>query len=92
MESSRMRKTKGYLPDHPVEVGTSKNLPTLRISENDLPEIKNWKVGSKYKLTIEVEQIELRKVEYAQGEPIVARFRVTKIKSNPGVKGKKGYA
>lgn len=33
--------------------------PTLRLDSSVLPAIKNWKVGSKYKLVLEVQQTSL---------------------------------
>lgn len=37
---------------------------TLRISSEELPEIKNWKIGKKYKLEVEVEMVSVRKPDY----------------------------
>lgn len=34
---------------------------TIRFDEDDLPEIKSWRVGGKYKLTMEVEQTSMSK-------------------------------
>ena len=34
--------------------------PTLRLSTDELPEIKKWKVGDTYKLIVEVEQKSMR--------------------------------
>lgn len=94
MHSDRMRKTKGYMPDMPMAAEAKPMLPTFNLSEKDLPEVKDWKVGKTYHLEMEVEQIETRKEEYAEGEPIVARFRIVKIKSESdnSEHGKKGYA
>lgn len=36
---------------------SNKKYPTfIRLDEDDLPELKKWKVGGKYTLTLEVEQ------------------------------------
>lgn len=70
-------------------------LPSFSLTVKDLPEIKNWKVGNKYKLEIEVEQTSMAKEEYMQDQPLTARFRITKIKANEEdeetKRGKKGY-
>ena len=38
-------------------------LPSFRLTEKDLPEIKDWKVGKRYHLEMEVEQVEVSKDE-----------------------------
>lgn len=41
--------------DSPAQ--SDKKYPTfIRLDEDDLPELKKWKVGGKYTLTVEVEQ------------------------------------
>ena len=62
--------------------GSATNLPSFSLTEKDLPEIKEWKVGKRYKLEMEVEQVEISKDEYALGTPIRARFRIHKIKND----------
>lgn len=58
---------------------------TIRLDEDDLPEIKNWKVGGKYKLTVDVEQTSMSKGnEYGEADskekPMVrATFKVISI-------------
>ena len=54
-------------------------LPSFRLTEKDLPEIKDWKVGKRYHLEMEVEQVEVSKDEYTLDTPISARFRIHKI-------------
>ena len=39
----------------------NKPQPSVSLSEDDLPEIKGWKVGSKYYIVLEVEQTRLSK-------------------------------
>lgn len=34
---------------------------TLELKESQLPQIKSWKVGGKYKIVVEVEQTSIRK-------------------------------
>lgn len=70
-------------------------LPTFNLTEKDLPEIKEWKVGKKYKLEIEVEQIAVSKNEYGKS-PMTARFRIHKVGekellSDEEKAGRKGY-
>ena len=82
--------SKGYMIDSP-----SRMLPSFSLTAKDLPEIKNWSVGKKYKLEIEVEQVSMAKDEYMQDQPLTARFRILKIKSETEdeetKKAKKGY-
>ena len=83
--------TKGHMtPDMPM-----RELPSFSLTEKDLPAIKNWQVGKKYKLEIEVEQVSLSKDEYMMGEPISARFKIHKVKDNSPneeeEKAKKGH-
>lgn len=64
--------------------------PTLRLTSDDLPAIKNWSVGKKYTLKLEVEQTSMRQgneYEYEIGESdakdkISATFKVTGIESS----------
>lgn len=51
---------------------------TFSLDEQELPDIKQWKVGGKYTITMEVEQISLDKgvgLEEGKG-PLQARFKV----------------
>lgn len=54
-----------------LEIGKPSKYPvTIRLDEDDLPELTKWKVGGKYKLTMEVEQISMSKGdEYGEMEP-----------------------
>lgn len=56
--------------------------PMLSLDEKDLPEIKDWKVGGKYKLVMTVEQIHASQGdEYGEGKksPMRARFKVLNV-------------
>ena len=68
-----------------------KMMPTVSLDADDLPEIKDWKVGGKYKLELEVEQVSASKDDYMmEGEkkhPMTARFRIIKVKSASGDNG-----
>lgn len=54
--------------------------PTIDFSETDLPEIKNWTIDGKYKLTIEVEMRGINEREHGNDKgKKFASFRVTKV-------------
>lgn len=85
-----LRATKGHLTETPMST-----LPSFNLDAKDLPAIKNWKVGSRYKLGIEVEQVSMSKDEYREGQ-ITSRFRIRKLKdlshsSHKEKKGRRGY-
>lgn len=58
-----------------------KMLPTIRLSEDDLPAIKDWKVGDKHQIIIDVEQVSMRQGdEYGMGttdKKVYATFNIT---------------
>lgn len=62
-------------PSKPMEMK-----PTLQLGEKDLPAIKDWKVGGKYKIVVEVEQTRLSKGEYDfdESSELKASFKVLK--------------
>ncbi len=64
--------TKGMM----IPESSDRILPSFSLTEKDLPEIKKWMVGGKYKLEIEVEQIASEKSEYMTGQPLTSRFRI----------------
>jgi hypothetical protein len=52
--------------------------PSITFDVKELPEIKDWKIGGKYKLLLDVEEVSMSKDEY---EPrLTARFKVMKVK------------
>ena len=63
--------------------------PTLRLSSDDLATIKNWSVGKKYKLELEVEQTSMRQGEEFEFEigdsegrdKINATFKIISVKA-----------
>ncbi len=57
--------------------------PTLHLSAEDLPEIKDWKVGGKYRVVVDVEMVRASKgeYEYDQDKRLQAAFRVSKAKA-----------
>ncbi len=75
-----------------------RELPRVTFTAEDIPEIKNWSVGGKYRLEMEVEQVAAEKDRYGYDEgknqPLTATFKVTAVKAvsksekenNPGPK------
>lgn len=61
--------------------------PTLRLSTDNIPEIKNWKVGGEYKIILTVKQKSMRQGnEFEYGEPgenkeIYATFEINDAKA-----------
>jgi hypothetical protein len=89
---NKMRKVKGESPmmghDMPAY------LPSFSMTEKDLPEIKDWQVGKKYKLQIEVEMVSSSKNEYGK-TGLEARFKIHKVgtkdmMSEKEMEGRKG--
>ena len=63
-------------------------LPTFTISEDLLPEVKTWKVGKKYHILLEVEQIAQLKGDQhieEKDKKFEGRFRII---SGKGLSGK----
>lgn len=59
-------------------------LPTVHLTDEDLPEIKDWKVGEKYTLVMEVEELSMRQGNEWQGadekdKRIHATFKITSV-------------
>lgn len=69
-----LKGTMGHMP--------KRMLPSFSLSQEDLPAIKKWTVGKKYTLEIEVEQVSMEKDEYMPGKPMMARFRIVKVKES----------
>lgn len=60
--------------------------PTFDLDSEDLPELENWKVGEKYVLVMEVEQMSMRQGKDWQGatdekndKKVRATFKVLKV-------------
>ena len=69
-----------YGPD--TDGNNLRRLPTFYISEDDLPEIKDWPVGGKYILLQHVELVEMRKEEMGPMKgKLIGRFAISKIMS-----------
>lgn len=54
-------------------------LPQISFDEKQLPEIKKWEVGKKYKINLEVELIGLSKDEYKINTPLRGSFKIFKV-------------
>ena len=57
---------------------SARMLPSFSLTEKDLPAIRNWQVGKKYKLEVEVEQVSMSKDEYGKS-PMTAHFKIHKV-------------
>lgn len=65
-----------------VSVHEMKIPTTVSFNETELPEIKNWKVGGKYTIVMDVEQIQSEQGGYmGDGKKMSARFKVLKATS-----------
>lgn len=70
------------------EVSVKEMKPHLDLSEKDLPAIKDWKVGTKYTIVLEVEMTSIRKSEFEKNNPISACFSINSVKTTSGNKKK----
>lgn len=59
-----------------VKASSASPKPTFSLTDKDLPEIKEWKVGDKYRILLEVEQVGADKDEF--DKRLHARFRILK--------------
>lgn len=50
--------------------------PTLYLTTNDLPDIKNWKVGQSYEVIVKIKQTS---VHQSEGMPMGASFEVQEV-------------
>lgn len=63
---------------------SNRSKPTFSLDDKDLPDIKEWKVGGKYKIMLEVEQVGADKGDpWDDGESkrLNGRFKILKAKS-----------
>lgn len=56
-------------------------MPSFSLTEKDFPAIKNWQVGKKYNISMQVEQVSMSKDEYGKS-PMTARFKIHKVGEN----------
>lgn len=61
-----------------IEVIESEVSPTIRLTTDDLKEIRNWKVGQKYEIILKVKQVSLRDIG---DNKLSALFEVEKAKA-----------
>lgn len=82
-ELKEIKGTKTPAVEKPAE--PKRELPRVTFTAEDVPEIKNWKVGDKYYLELEVEQVAMEKDRYGfEGEkekPLTATFKVLAVKA-----------
>ena len=58
--------------------------PQITFTEQQLPEIKDWNVGKKYSITLEMEQISARTDDYGHNKgKQSASFKITKVGTMP---------
>ena len=70
---------------HQIEAIERRIPPHFTIGEDKLPQIKDWKVGYKYKIELEVEQRSLEFDRFDENsEKIEARFEILKAKDITG--------
>jgi hypothetical protein len=76
IDKPKSRVKKGY--DMPVEMGHMP--PRLHLTAKDLPEVKDWKVGSTYTVSLEIKQTGVNASTYDGREDYCADFEVQAIK------------
>ena len=72
---SKTASTKGYLASD----GPYIEKPSLRIEEDELPAIKDWKIDGEYTLELKVKLMSLGKSDYDKNPKIWASFRVESV-------------
>lgn len=64
-----------------VKARSSMPKPTFSLTEKELPEIKEWKVGGKYTITLDVEQVSATKGDgwdEDDSKQLSGRFKILK--------------
>ena len=90
-----MNNIKGTKESMDMPAKPKRILPSFTLTSEDLPEIKDWKVGGSYYLKIKVEQVNLGKGEYdwqtiEKGEKKMhARFQMHAVEA---IKENKSYS
>lgn len=79
-----LHKVKGETFGSEIPAKEVRILPTFQLTEDDLPDIKDWEVGKKYLLVMEVEEIAMREGSEWQGaedkeHKMHATFKITKV-------------
>ncbi len=82
-ELKKVKGTKTPAVEKPAE--PKRELPRVTFTAEDVPEIKDWKVGGKYYLELEVEQVAMEKDRYGfeneKEKPLTATFKVLAVKA-----------
>ena len=65
--------------------------PTIFLSEKDFPEVKNWEVGSEYKLLVTVKQTSKSIDQYDKKQQVSARFEIVNVKVVDGSDSSKDF-
>jgi len=74
-----------FSPTQSASEGRVKIYPTFELDDEDLPSIRDWKVGERHLLVIEVEQMSMKQGKDWQGDKkkdekkINATFKVLKV-------------
>ena len=87
--SKELKPTKGTVSPGAVAEKSSekpkRELSRVTFTAEDIPEIKNWKIGGKYYLELEVEEVAAEKDRYGfEGEkekPLTETFKVLAVKA-----------
>jgi len=67
-------------PDYPYP-------PTLELTSKQVPEVKDWKVGGKYTITVQIEQTSMNKSQYGSDtESVRCSFKVLAYEIKSGNK------
>jgi len=87
----KIRSLKAKKTEYNEEI-KGENLPSFSLSQEQIPEAKQWQVGKKYKLEIEVEMTGINKDEWIKTQPVSHRFKIVGIAVDTEEdNGKKGY-
>lgn len=81
-----LKKIKVRESQHGVDMPSqshSLHAPSFSVMSEQMPEIKDWKVGEKYRLMIEVEQKAMTKIDVDGKSSIEARFDIVAYKHLP---------
>ena len=75
------KKTKKVIESKPaISSYKEDNRSSMRISEKEVPAIKNWKIGEKYKVEVTIEMTGLSKVDWGDNMgKIEGSFKIDKI-------------
>lgn len=79
---AKLKTIKGEKIGLPDRVRPKRELPRFTLVASDLKEIKNWIVGKRYNLAVEIEVVGLSKGEWDFENPeMKAVLKITKVKA-----------